>query len=49
MAVINKDSAYRTAKEMMINGDNWPHIIEVTSLEIKDLKKIQRDKIINNL
>ena len=39
--LLNRD----VAKKMIIDGESWEKIMDTTHLRLKDLKRIQRDKI----
>lgn len=43
-----KSEAYSRAKKMIVDGESWDNIMAVTSLRLKDLKRIQHDEIINH-
>lgn len=40
-----KEEAYKTAKQMIIDGVSFDNIMNETHLRLKDLKKIQKNEI----
>ena len=41
----NNKSAHDIAKQMIIDGESFDKIKEVTNLRLKEIKRIQRDEI----
>ena len=41
----SNEEAYKTAKQMIIDGVSFENIMNETHLRLKDLKRIQKDEI----
>jgi DNA-directed RNA polymerase subunit H (RpoH/RPB5) len=41
----SQQDAFKVAKKMMIDGEDWDKIMQETRLRLKDLKRIQQNEI----
>ena len=41
----SQQDAYKVAKKMMVDGEDWDKIMQETRLRLKDLKRIQKNEI----
>lgn len=41
----DQQEAYKVAKKMIIDGEDWDKIMSETRLRLKDLKRIQKNEI----